>query len=215
MKKTRAVHRSRGFTLIEIVIVVGVLGIVALIGIPTLQRMIHKYKIENVARETTNLMNLARFEAIKRGVPAVVQIDPDAGVVMSFVDVHGGLDQTLPPDGVFAAIPGAVARTTDYVLGRVPLPAGVSFRFQTLTDFDSIDGFVNEGNPDPPDEVAIFTSEGTVLDSGAIRFGDQRGNFLEARVAPPGTARVEVRKWNDTDAAWYAFGEGGEPWSWN
>ena len=32
-----------------------------------------------------------------------------------------------------------------------------------------------------------------VIDAGAFRFADRRGNYLEARVDPPGTARVEVR----------------------
>lgn len=205
---------GRGFTLIELLVVVGMLGIIALIGIPTFQRLVHRVKIEGTARETTTLMNVARFEAIKRGVPVVVEIDPTNAEVFSFVDVHGGLDPVLPPDGVFAAIPGAVPRTTDYVVGRVPLPSGVTFSFQALSDLASVVGFVNSGNPDPPDGRAIFMPDGSVLDSGAIRFGDQRGNFLEARIDPPGTARIELRKWDDTDSEWHAFGEGGKPWQW-
>lgn len=215
MNSRRLVLRGRGFTLAEMLVVVAMVGIITLIGIPFMQRLLHKAKIQGAARETSILMNLARYEAIKRGVPVVVQIDPAGNEVFSFVDVHGGLDPLLPPDGLFAAIPGAPARTTDYVLGRIPLPAGVSFRFQALTDIASVDGFNNSGNPDPPDDMAIFLSDGSVVDSGAIRFADQRDNYLEARIDPPGTARIELRKWDDTDGAWYAFGEGGKPWSWN
>lgn len=216
MNKRRLAPRGRGFTLAEVLVVVAMIGIITLIGIPTFQRLLHRTKIEGIARETTIMMNLARYEAIKRGVPVVVQIDPVGQQIFSFVDVHGGLDVTLPPDGLFAAIPGAAARTTDYELGRLPLPTGVSFINETgNTDLASVDGFVNDGNPDPPDDMAIFLSDGSVVDSGAIRFGDARGNVLEARIDPPGTARIELRKWDDDDAAWYAFGEGGKPWSWN
>jgi type IV fimbrial biogenesis protein FimT len=214
MNSRRLVDRGQGFTLVELLVILAMIGIVMLIGVPTFQQLIHRTKIESITRETAKLMNLARFESIKRGVPVVVQIGPDGNQVFSFVDVHGGLDPTLPSDGLFAAIPGAVARTTDYALGRLELPVGVSFSFQALTGEDSVDGFVNSGIPDPPDGMAIFQSDGSVLDSGAVRFGDQRGNFLEARIDPPGTARIQVRKWDDTDSAWYAFGEGGKPWQW-
>ena len=200
--------------MVEMLVVVAMVGIIAMVGIPTMQRLLSRIKIENVARETANLMNKARFEAVKQGVPVVVMVDPTAGEVFSFVDVHGGLDQTTPPDGLFAAIGGATPRTTDYPLGRITLPPGVEFEFQALTGLDSVDGFVNRGNPDPPDDIAIFTSEGGVLDEGAFRFADRRGNYLEARVDPRGTARVAVRMYDDVDAAWYAFGEGDKPWKW-
>ena len=214
MNSRRLVPRGRGFTLAELLVVVAMVGIITLIGIPTFQRLLHRTKIESLARETTILMNLARYEAIKRGVPTVVQIDPVGREIFAFVDVHGGLDVTLPPDGIFMPIPGAVARTTDYPLGRLPLPSGVSFLDEAgNTDAASVDDF---DNPNPqPDDMAIFQSDGSVMSSGALRFGDQRGNYLEARIDPPGTARIELRKWDDTDGAWYAFGEGGKPWSWN
>lgn len=215
MNSRRLVLCGRGFTLAEVLVVVAMVGIITLIGIPAMQRLIYRTKVEGIARETTILMNLARYEAIKRGVPVVVEIDPAGGEVFAFADVHGGLDPLAPPDGIFAAIAGATARTTDYPIGRLPLPAGVTFSFQAQTDLASVDGFNNDGNPDPPDDKAIFMSDGSVLDSGAIRFGDIRGNFLEARIDPPGTARIELRKWDDADGEWYAFGEGDKPWRWN
>lgn len=215
MSTHRRPQRSRGFTIVEALIVVAVIGIAVAIGIPTMQRLLHRTKMENVARETAMLMQQARYEAIKRGVPVVVRIDPTTREVITFADVHGGLDVTLPSDGLFAAIPGAAARTTDYELGRLLLPPGVDFVNEAgQTDLASIDGFSENDDQGFPNLLAVFLSDGSIADVGAFRFGDDRGNYLEARVDPQGTARVEVRKWDDVDGDWYGFGEGGKPWNW-
>jgi len=68
--------------------------------------------------------------------------------------------------------------------------------------------------------IAIFKHDGSVIDPGAFRFGDQTQNFLEVRVEPAATARIEVHKCRDCkDAAiradWYVSGDGGEAWKWN
>lgn len=213
MKQRPRSRSQRGFTFVEAVIVVGVLGLIMLLGIPTLLQLLHRSRIEGIARETAVLMQTARFEAIKRGVQTVVHIDPNTEEVIAFTDVHGPTAAD-PSDGLFFAVPGFVNRATDYEIARLRLPAGVSFSFLATVGLASVDGFVNPGNPDPPDQQAIFLTDGTVLDEGAFRFGDQRGNFLEARVDPPTTARIEVRKWDDVAGAWHGFGEGGKPWTW-
>jgi hypothetical protein len=65
-----------------------------------------------------------------------------------------------------------------------------------------------------------FNVDGSVDRAGALRVGDLPGNLLEIRVAPAATARIVVRKWNESLAAngdgthWYAKGEGSQAWSW-
>ena len=77
---------------------------------------------------------------------------------------------------------------------------------------DSVDGFVN---PAPiPAHIAYFSIDGTVADDGAFRIADERGNFLEARIAAATTARVELRKWEGSE--WKEQGEGEEgAWTWH
>ncbi len=50
--------------------------------------------------------------------------------------------------------------------------------------------------------------------TGAIRFGDLRGNFLEVRVEPAATARVQVLKWDLDLAAYQTRNQGDKPWVW-
>ncbi len=67
-------------------------------------------------------------------------------------------------------------------------------------------------------DKAVFTVSGTVEEEGAFRLAGQRNLFVEVRIAPPSTARVQIRKWDPQEAAldkkWKAQGEGGKSWQW-
>jgi prepilin-type N-terminal cleavage/methylation domain-containing protein len=77
----------------------------------------------------------------------------------------------------------------------------------------------------PPPQLAItlvvtpncftFNSDGSVAEVGSFRLVDNNANYLEVRVDPQATARVEVRKWNATDSQWYTRNQGGKAWEWN
>ena len=212
MTRSRFHFSSQGFTLIEVVVIMAVIGILMTAVTPAIQQQIRIAKLRGFVRETSTLLQKARFESIKNNVPAVVEIDSSNGLLFAFADVHGA-SATEASDGVFNPLLAATARTTDYEIGRLGLPSGVRFAFLATTDQASIDGFGKGG--DPAIKQAIFESDGSVLELGAFRFGDRRDNFLEARVAPAATARIEVRKWDATASEWRAFGEGGKPWEWN
>ena len=65
-----------------------------------------------------------------------------------------------------------------------------------------------------PGNCFVFLPDGSVEETGAFRFADVRGNFLEVRVEPLATARVQVRKWDETDNEWYTRDQGGKAWEW-
>jgi type II secretory pathway pseudopilin PulG len=195
------------------IIAVAVLGLTAVILVPALQSTLHRSKLEGFARNATMLIQEARFEAIRNSATCVVQLDVANRQLFAFADIDGATAGS-EPDGVFNPVTGEEFRTTDFALRPLRLPSGVSFTSPTHTGLNSVDGFVNAGNPDPPDKQAMLELDGSILAEGAFRFADQRGNYLEARVAPAATARVELRKWNEADSAWYASGEEGKPWEW-
>ena len=206
-RRTRA--REKGFSLIELLVAMTTLAVAATMGMPALVNYMQRAKLEGAARQVAMLMYSTRLEAITRGAPAAVAIDAATGELFAFVDIDGATT-TDPPDGVFNPKAGDAFRRTDYELGRLRMPSGVTLQSPNGDlGIDSVDGFVNEAPI--PSGIAYFAIDGTIGDVGAFRIGDARGNFLEARVAAATTARVELRKWEGTK--WREQGE--EEGAWN
>lgn len=168
-----------------------VVGLMIGLGLPALQQMIHRNKLEGFARQTTVILQAARFEAIKRSRPVVVQIDTTAQQVASWVDDNGD----------------AVQDVTEQQLGLMTLPSGVDF---AAPDGQAvIEGFTTAGTTG----WVTYGNDGASDLAGAFRLGDARGNFIEIRIAAAATARLDVRKWQD--GQWLELGEGGGGWKWS
>jgi prepilin-type N-terminal cleavage/methylation domain-containing protein len=182
-----------GFTFVELLIVVIILGVVMLLGFPALQNMVRRGKIEGLARETSLLMQEARFAAIRHTVRTSVIADLAGGRIFATRDRNGNGQRDEPGDHVIGSEVG------------FSLPAGVEFGGPG----GAIDGF----DADASHGWVVFETDGSVAKAGGIRLADRRDNFLEIRVEPKATARVFLRKWDG--AAWREQGELNRSWAWN
>jgi prepilin-type N-terminal cleavage/methylation domain-containing protein len=199
-----------GFSLIELVVVLAVIGLLALWGIPAFLNTLNRTRLVNSAREIATLMQVGRLEAIKKGGlngdlknrVAAVRYD-GAGTFQLVVD-----ETPDSPTPLWNPIPKG---------GAYHLPTGVFLQAPT----EAIEGAkaIDAWDTDPTDSYPgpIFLSDGSAEIAGAFRIADTRGNYLEVRIAFPATGKVVIQKWfggGDPDTNWYENGEGGNHWQW-
>jgi prepilin-type N-terminal cleavage/methylation domain-containing protein len=190
--------RERGFTLIEMLVVLAILSIAALFSMPYLSTQIQRSKLLGVASQVSGLMRLARMDAIKYSRCAAVGINLSTRKVNAYSDRNSNC---LPDAGE--------------EIGEVILPNSVIFGAPgNVTGAASIQGFSAwAGNPN----MALFRSDGSIAATGAFRFqAQQLGsggiNYLEVNVAPAATARIALRKWESSD---WIENDGTGAWKWN
>ena len=87
--------RGQGFTLIELMVTVSVLGIVLTVGVPSLSRMFEKQRVIDAAELLYSHLQEARLIAIARSEPVYCNIAADGSAAWSF---GIGTDENCDPD---------------------------------------------------------------------------------------------------------------------
>jgi prepilin-type N-terminal cleavage/methylation domain-containing protein len=200
--RDRPLRRRRGFSLIETLIVVGIMGILMMIGMPNLMAMFKRAKLTGAAQEAVAVLRKARYEAIRRSMNVCVSPRQEAGLASTtfgaFLDANG--DCIFDPED--EPMTWAAFNLPDGV--RFEGPAGMPDN----NGFPVIGGFSR----------VRFSPNGTAGAAGAYRLGlvyqvgkavTQR-DYLEIRLPNVNSGKIEVRKYSA--GQWYRQDE--RRWVW-
>jgi prepilin-type N-terminal cleavage/methylation domain-containing protein len=204
-KRDRSVRGEAGFTFLEIMITVALIGMMAVWGYPALLKTLNRLKLTATARETSIFMQRARMEAVKRGGSTEVNYLDAATCSLGVPCMIAFAD--LDEDGAF------VSGTDVIVAGPYPLANGIYLWGPPDAARDGVNAIVGWDEGATPNPGPVFNSDGSADKAGAFRFRDQSGNFLEVRIEFQGTGKPGIQKWfGGTD--WYENGEDGNTWQW-
>ena len=78
-REARWVKLTLGFTLIEVMVVVGIMGLIVAAGIPSLGKLLQKEGMAKVVSDVVEVCSRARAQAILRGVEVDVVFHPREG----------------------------------------------------------------------------------------------------------------------------------------
>jgi prepilin-type N-terminal cleavage/methylation domain-containing protein len=198
-------RQRRGFTLLETLIVVAIMGIIMAIGIPNLMAIFRRAKLTGMAQETVEVLRRGRYEAIRRSANVCVAQMNGSGSMPSrfggFVDIDGDCIFDSPEDQPILGLFFDVKEGTAW-MG----PAGTP----DVTGFPVVTGEGRVG----------FAPNGVATIAGAFRIGmlnqtaDPIGqrDYLEVRLPNANSGKIEVRKYNHSSTSWFTQDE--QRWTW-
>ena len=67
-RRSRAVSHMRGYSIIELLVVLGIFGILSGIAVPSLARTYRNYQMDDAASQVAGIVKFTRYEAIRRNI---------------------------------------------------------------------------------------------------------------------------------------------------
>ncbi len=151
---------SQGYTLLEVLVVVFILGLLSAVSIPNFIEWLHAYRLQSAAATLSNHLQSTRLLAILKGTPHQIQLREAAeGNYYQVVEDPGGEDRIV------------------ITIGRVILDK----------EFRGV--IIHEVKPKTSKGKLTFEPKGTAR-SGRITLKNSRGGAIEIRITHNGRIRL-------------------------
>jgi type IV fimbrial biogenesis protein FimT len=105
-------RKRAGFTLLELMVVIAIVGILSAIGVPNLIGWRQNMNFTTSVQRTVSVMHSAKMHAVKENIPAVIIFDMGSQNFRAFVD------RSNPPNNVWDP-------DTDRLIDFYEMPQGV------------------------------------------------------------------------------------------
>lgn len=128
-----------GFSLLELVLSLGVLLIITTVAVPVIVRSLQTYQLNSSASQLAGMMKFTKFEAIRQNAPVSCQILQQGGSWLVWVDSNGnGLADGGEPQmyigGSFSLLPEASVPSPAPIIGSFgPGYAGSNYTWTPIS----------------------------------------------------------------------------------
>jgi prepilin-type N-terminal cleavage/methylation domain-containing protein len=196
MRKNAGSRNAKGFTMLELVIVVAVVAVIAAITIPSMNDALAAYRLNGDSRTIADQLALTRLRAADNFSQARMNFNIAAGTYVREVCTTKGA--------------GSACTTWTAEGGTQYLSKGISFGFNTITTAAPPQTTISQpaGIGNPAQNVIIFNSRGLPVDGN----GNPTASYALYLTSNPREncavsvyGNGKVRRWKYFSSTWNTF----------
>ena len=178
MRETILMKKNSGFTLMEVMVTVGIIAIMSAIAIPNVISYLPKHRLNGGARDVYSAMQYARLRAVKEKTPVSINFNPGANSFRVFID-------DVTTNGVFEA------GETELKTGNMPV------------DVNMISAAFSMNGPWPGNATG-FDGRGLPLQSviGSVQLQSTSQNLMFKEIRLRISGSVVIRTSTDGGSTW-------------